>query len=314
MPADNIAPPAITGPAAGRRLAAIACLLVVGSFLGLSLVVTKLAVERGAAPLALLCLTMIISGAALAIGERRSGNLSKINRRIAEYAIVAGVLFALPNAVAFLAVRHVGAGFLSLVFAFPVLLTYLISLTLRLEPFSRTKALGVCAGLTGGCILGLSKMSAGSSPAFWVLLSMMLPVAVALGNIYRSLRWPPGVSPMFLASGMMLCGGFAALPFALWRAPGGFLDLINVPDLALLLAAQTGIFTILYYFYFLLQRLAGPVYLSQTGSIGAIVGTSVAVVALHEAVPANLAVATLFVVIGMVLFQIGSKQVTRKRA
>lgn len=308
MSTVNTAPPSIAGPAAGSRLAAVSCLLLVGSLLGFSLVVAKLAVDQGADPLVLLCLAMIISGTILMAVEWRGGTIPKINRHIAEYALVTGALFCAPNAAGFLAVRHVGAGFLSLTFAFPILLTYVLTLALRLEGFNRIKALGVCAGLTGGCILALSKVSLGTSPAFWVVLAMSSPVAIAIGNIYRTLRWPPGVSSMFLASAMLLCGGLVLLPVTLYTAPGGFIDLITIPNLVLLLVVQTGIFTILYYFYFVLQRLAGPVYLSQIGSIGASVGTVAAVVLLREALPANLAMAAVFVAGGIVLFQIGSKR------
>lgn len=309
MSIDHSAPPNISGPAAGGRFAALSCLLLVGSLLGLSLVNAKLAVNLGADPLVLLCLATIVSGAILMAREWRSGHIATINRPLAVYALVTGALFAAPNVAGFLAVRHVGAGFLSLTVAFPILLTYALSLSLRLERFNRLKALGVCAGLTGGCILALSKISGGSSPAFWVVVAMATPMAIAIGNIYRTLRWPPGVSSMFLASAMLLCGGLIVLPMALISAPAGFIDIVTHPNLALVLVSQTAIFAVLYFFYFVLQRLAGPVYLSQIGSIGAIVGTATAVVFLHEALPTNIVAAALFVVGGIVLFQIGGKRI-----
>jgi drug/metabolite transporter (DMT)-like permease len=302
MSINNTVPPSIAGPQAGQRPVALACLLVVGSLLGLSLIVAKVAVGQGTAPLAFLCLSMMGSGAVLMVGEWRQGTISRIGGRLAEYAVVTGALFAVPNAIGFLAVEHIGVGFLSLTFAFPILLTYLLTLSMGLEAFSTTKALGVGAGLAGGCILALSKVGIGASPTFWVVLAMMSPVTIAIANIYRTLRWPAGVSPMFLASAMLLCGGALLLPFAL-TAPGAFIDLIAIPNQLALLGVQTGIFSVLYYFYFVLQRLAGPVYLSQIGSIAAIVGTAVAVLMLHEAVPANLAIAGLFIAGGMMLFQ-----------
>lgn len=309
---DKTAPPSIAGPAAGHRLAALGCLLLVGSFLGLSLVSAKVAVDQGVAPLVLLCVATILSGAILMGIEWRTGLPAHIDRPIVTYALVTGALFAIPNASGFLAVRHVGAGFLSLTVAFPILLTYAFSLLLRLEGFNGLKALAVCAGLTGGCILAVSKVSLGSSPALWVIVAMSTPLTIAMGNIYRTLRWPSGISPMFLASAMLLCGGLMVLPIALATTPGGFADIFMQPRLIPVLVAQTGIFTVLYYFYFVLQRLAGPVYLSQIGSIGATVGTVVAVVVLQESVPPNLAAAALFVVGGIVLFQIGSKRTLRK--
>ena len=183
-----------------------------------------------------------------------------------------------------------GRGFLSLTFAFPILFTYALSLTLRLEKPQAAKALGVLTGLAGGLILALSKVGLGTSPTLWIVLAMTSPVIIAGGNIYRTLRWPAGVSPIFLAAAMLLCGGALLIPFALIQAPGGYAGLLSDRALFAVLLLQIAIFSVLYVFYFVLQRLAGPVYLSQIGTVAAVVGTVVAVWLLGEAVPPNLTV------------------------
>ncbi len=304
MSMSTTAEPSIAGPGNGRRLASLACLLLVGSLLGLSLVVAKIAVVEGAAPLAFLSVSMIAAGTVLLVGEWWNGRVPHINRRIAEYGLMTGALFAAPNAVGFLAVEHVGAGFLSLTFAFPILFTYLLSLGLRLERLQAAKALGVASGLAGGLILALSKVNLGTSPTFWVVLAMSSPVIIAAANIYRTLRWPSGVSPMFLASAMLLCGGVLLIPFASLQAPDGFAGLFATRSLSMILLAQIAIFSVLYVFYFVLQRLAGPVYLSQIGTVAAVVGTLVAVLLLGEPIPPNLALAAAFIAGAMVLFHL----------
>lgn len=294
--------PAVGGPAAGHQLAAVGCLLAVGSLLGLSLVVGKLAVVAGAAPLAFLSVALLASGTLLFVGEWLGGRIPKIDRRLLTYALVTGALFAAPNVIAFLAVRHVGAGFLSLTFAFPILLTYVLSLALRLEPLRAAKAAGVAAGLAGGSVLALSKVRFGDAPAFWILLAMGSPAIIAVGNIYRTLRWPKGVAPRFLAAAMLVTAGLMILPPALVLAPSGIVALFTEADQSWLLGFQTGVFSLLYVLYFVLQRMAGPVYLSQIGSVAAVVGTAIAVLLLNEAAPPNLAWATVFIGVAMILF------------
>ena len=164
MSMSTTAEPSIAGPGNGRRLASLACLLLVGSLLGLSLVVAKIAVVEGAAPLAFLSVSMIAAGTVLLVGEWWNGRVPHIDRRIAEYGLMTGALFAAPNAVGFLAVEHVGAGFLSLTFAFPILFTYLLSLGLGLERLQAAKALGVASGLAGGLILAFSKVNLAQVP------------------------------------------------------------------------------------------------------------------------------------------------------
>jgi drug/metabolite transporter (DMT)-like permease len=292
-------------PAVQSRLLPVALLLGVGSLLGLSLVIAKLAVKAGAAPLTLLVLSMLGAGTILLIGERIRGRATPWNARVAEYGLVAGLLFALPNAIGFLAVEHVGASFLSLTFAFPILITYVLALLLKMDRFNAQKAWGVALGLSGGSVLALSKASGASSPLFWIALSALSPIVIALGNIYRTLRWPKEASPTYLAAVMLLSGGLLLTPFSITLGPGSLTDLIASPPVVLFLILQIAVFSVMYSLYFVLQQLAGPVYLSQIGSIAAVVGSVVAIQLLGETSPPHLGVAAALIATGTALFQLG---------
>ncbi len=289
------------------------CLLLVGSLLGLSLVIAKLAIGSGAAPLPFLLLAMIGAGTVLLVAERMKMRQPFVmSPRIVEYGLVAGGLFALPNAIGFLAVAHVGAGFLSLTFAFPILITYFLSLVLGMDRFRLVKAFGVVFGLSGGIVLALSKISSGDSPWVWVVLSLTSPFIISAGNIYRTLRWPSGASSMYLAAVMLLSAGILLAPITIKLYPNEFAALFATPRIPLLLFAQTCLFSIMYLFYFILQRLAGPVYLSQIGSVAAVVGTVVSIVLLGEASPRNILLAAGLVAVGTAMFHMGSAARTRK--
>lgn len=298
-------PTITTTPIAQSGLLPMVLLLLVGSLLGLSLVVAKLAVKAGAAPLTLLVLSMLGAGTILLLGEYRRKRPTPWNAKVAEYGLVAGLLFALPNAIGFLAVEHVGASFLSLTFAFPILITYVLALLLKMDRFNSQKACGVAFGLLGGCVLAVSKASSTDSPVFWIALSTLSPIVIALGNIYRTLRWPSDASPTYLAAVMLLSGGLLLAPFSAMWARGSFSELIESPSVLVFLIAQISIFSVMYSFYFVLQQMAGPVYLSQIGSIAAVVGSAVAIHFLGEASPRNLAVAVALIAAGMIIFQRG---------
>lgn len=285
---------------------AVACVFLVGSLLGLSLVIAKLAINAGAAPLPFLLISLFGGGLVLLIGEGLKGATYVINRRTVEYGLIAGALFALPNAIGFMAVKHVGAGFLSLTFAFPILITYLLTLVLRMDRFNLLKALGVTGGLIGGTVLALSKATSGESSLFWVALSVTSPFIIAAGNIYRTLRWPSGVSSMYLAALMLLGAGILLLPFIIVFNRADLNSLMVAPQIAGLLAAQISLFSIMYLFYFILQRMAGPVYLSQIGSVAAVVGTLVSVGYLGESMPQNLVLSAAFIIVGTLVFHLGT--------
>lgn len=284
---------------------ALGCLLLVGSLLALSLAVAKLADSAGAPRLSFLMVAVTGAGIlllALAVVQRQ---LMRINRYILEYALVSGILFALPNALGFLAVRHVGAGFVSLSFAFPILVTWMLAVGLGMERINALRLLGVLLGLAGGVLLAWAKTGGMLGGQTWVALVLTIPVIIALGNIYRTLRWPGEAGPIYLAALMLLGGALALAPFALAFEMRQASQLLG-PEVIRLLLAEALIFTVLYVFYFVLQNIAGPVYLSQIGMVAALVGTLIAVMLLGESVPPFLGLAGALVGLGAVLFHSGA--------
>ncbi|APX93737.1 hypothetical protein BWR19_12760 [Halomonas sp. 1513] len=294
-------------------LYALGCLLLVGTFLALSLVVAKLADGAGAPRLTFLMAAMTGAGLVLSVIGAIQRQTMRINLRNLEYAAVAGALFAVPNALAFLAIRHVGAGFISLSFAFPILITWVLAVWLSLERLRALRLLGVLLGLSGGLVLATAKAGGAGDAQGWVLLVLAMPLLIALGNIYRTLRWPTGTSPVFLAALMMFGGATTLLPFVLLFEPGEYRALLTSGAAMRLLLVEIAVFSVLYLFYFVLQKLAGPVYLSQIGTVAALVGTLIAVLALGEAPPPNLGLAALLVALGTLLFHRGVRAASMSR-
>ncbi|RUA22174.1 hypothetical protein DSL92_07135 [Billgrantia gudaonensis] len=121
-----------------------------------------------------------------------------------------------------------------------------------------------------------------------------MPLVLALGNIYRTLRWPEGSSPVFLAASMMFGGAVTLFPSRCRSNPASS-RLCSPRNRRAAAAGGVAVFAVLYLFFFVLQRLAGPVYLGQIGSVAAVVGTLIAIFALGEAPAANLGLAALLV-------------------
>ena len=279
----------------------LACLLVVGALLGLTANVVKIAVGAGWPPLAFLFWATLGAGFLLLGGAIAGRNAPRAGFRDMKYYLATGALsIALPNALLFAAVPHVGASFGAICLSLPPLLTYGLALTIGMERFRGLRAAGVAFGLIGAAALGLTKAGAGIIDPVWIFAALIGPVFVALGNIYRTIRWPPGATALSLAPGMLLAG--AAFLLAYLAATGAnFLPLS--PDAAAfwLLAGQAIIFTATYSLYFVLQKLAGPVYLSQIGSVGAIFGAALAVFALGEPAGAALFLAACAILFGVFL-------------
>lgn len=283
-----------------RPVLALALLFTVGALMGLTSILVKVAGSAGWQPMAYLLWGLLGGGLLLLLfawwrGERPGMSLSQ-----QRYYLASGLLsIAVPNGLLFSSIGHVGAGFASMCLAFPPLFTYLLALALRMEALSRIRLLGICIGLSGSLLLALGKLHGGDSPALWVVAALCVPVFLALGNIYRARYWPSGATPLSLAPGMLLGGAFLLGLTALFGVD--FSPNLNSPLAVALMLVQMLLFAAVYALFFILQKLAGTVFLSQIGSVAAITGAAMAIGLLGEQGSLSLALAALCIVIGVLL-------------
>lgn len=289
-----------TAPALGRTwLVPLLCLLATGMLLGCITNMAKLAGDAGLSPVSFLAWS--VSGGALillAVNAVRR-RLPRLNKRSLEYFLIAGLVsIAAPNLILFAAVPHVGVSFVALAVAFPPLLTYLGALALRMERYSHRRAAGVLLALSGAAYLAMLKLQAPDAPTLWIIATLFGPVLLAIGNIYRSIRWPEGARPDELAPGMLGAAGLLLLIFGL--LPGSTLGVPAATDLPLILiAVQSVLFALQYFLFFILQKTGGPVYLSLMGSVAAVFGVPIAVFLLGETPPDGLFIGAALIAAGI---------------
>ena len=296
-------------------LAPLLYLLAGGTLLGLSTNLAKLAGEMQLSALSFLYWS--ISGAALILltlaAYRR--NLPPLTVRSVEYYLISALLgVAGANLLFFSAIPHVGAGFVALIITLPPLLTYVGALTLKMERFQFLRAAGVMSALAGAFTLAFHKLSAPDADYLWILLALIGPVLLAIGNLYRTLRWPEGVSSDALAPGMLIAASILLLGVGL--LPGFSLHVPMDRSLPfVLIAVQAMVFAGQFLLLFLLQKSGGPVFLSLLGSVGAVVGVPVAILLQGETAPEGLLLGILLIGAGIALLNIGkAKQVTDRAA
>ena len=292
---------------AGSVLLAPGLLLTTGALLTLTIVLSRLAGGVDAPMLWFLSASMgggglVLLGLAAATGRARG-----IWKVLLAYSLGAGTIQAVSMSTAYLAVGHVGIGYVSLAFAFPLLTTYLLALAVGMERLAWRRAAGVAVGLAGGLMIALSKYSglAGNGEAVgWVLAASAIPFILAGGNLYRTRFWPKGAPPLLLAALMLLFAAGLIVPVALAvEGAHAAASLWQTPALLTFTLLNVAAFALKFVTYFRLQQVAGPVYLSQIGSVGAAVGLPVAVALFGESLPDGFTVAVVLIVAGAVLFQ-----------
>ena len=289
------------------------CLLAGGALTGISTNVAKYAIDVGLTPLGFLFWSITGAAVILFMTALIRKELPPLNARSLEYYFVAALVsVAAANLLLFSAIPHVGAGFVALILSLPPLLTYLGALILRIEQFYIVRALGVIAALIGAGALAVHKFSAPDSSVFWILIALFGPVLLAIGNIYRTLRWPDNASSGALAPGMLIA---AALLLGLFSMMSDFsiavsLDLENWLPLSMI-AIQACVFAGQFLLLFLLQKTGGPVLLSLLGAVGAIVGVPVAIFLQGESPPEGLFLGATLIAIGVVLVTWGGVKIAK---
>lgn len=245
----------------------ILLLLGVGLLIAMMLPLSRAAMNAGMTPLSYAFWQALGGGLLLAVALRGRQALRLDGRLVRYYGISGLTAIALPNAVAFAVVANIGAGLTATLYALPSLATYAIAITMGMESLRKTKVIGLSFGVAG-CIWILSPNPAGISPGSvpWLLLGLLVPVSLAIGNIYRTSHWPKGASPDQLAVGMLLSG--ATLIFMVVMMTGDLRTLgLEGTHLWGLVVLQSILTAVGYWGFFHLQRQTSPTFLSQLGFV-----------------------------------------------
>lgn len=251
---------------------AVALLIITGGLLGLTLPFSKIGSTAGVAPAVWALLVSGGSGLVLLVAFLLRGGRMKLTPPKARYFLIAAIIsFVIPNLLMFSVIPHLGAGYTGIMFTLSPVVTLVLSLVLGVRRPNALGIAGIAVGFVGALLVAMTRGEAGQPAALlWVGLGLLIPVGLALGNIYRTYDWPEGAGPIELAVGSNLTSALILLLIIVVTGQaGGIAALANVPVVAV---AQTISAGSMFAFFFRLQSVGGPVYLSQIGYVGAAVG------------------------------------------
>ncbi|TPN06449.1 DMT family transporter [Mesorhizobium sp. B2-1-3] len=261
---------------------ALGLLVVTGGLLGLTLPFGKLATAAGVPAMVWAFVISLGAGGALLLALLLRGERIKLTaRKLRYFFVTAAVSYAFPNLLMFSAIPHLGAGYTGIMFTLSPVITLVFSILLGVRRPNLLGVIGIAVGFIGAVMVALTRGEAGQ-PAdyFWVTIGLLIPVSLAAGNIYRTVDWPEGTGPIELAVGSHLASATLLLLGILtlfgWQA---FVPLGAVPPVVV---AQMASASAMFAFFFRLQAVGGPVYLSQIGYVAAAVGLFAGTIFLGE--------------------------------
>src|SRR5690606_10391334 len=187
------------------------------------------------------------------------------------FFVTAAISYALPNLLMFSVMPHVGAGYTGIMFTLSPVITLILSILLGVRRPNLLGGVGIAVGFVGAVMVAATRGEAGQPAAFfWVAVALLIPLFLAIGNIYRTIDWPGDAGPIELAVGSHLAS--AAMLFAGIIMLDGGASLGQLARLPLVVVAQMASASAMFAFFFRLQAVGGPVYLSQIGYVAAAVG------------------------------------------
>ena len=200
----------------------------------------------------------------------------------------------------FSAIPHLGAGYTGIMFTLSPVITLVLSILLGVRRPNLLGVAGIAVGFVGALMVATTRGEAGQPAAlFWVIIGLLIPVILAAGNIYRTGtgRKAPARSslPSAAISRRRRCSW---LVIVATDRRGSFATLADMPLLA---AAQVALGSAMFVFFFRLQAVGGPVYLSQIGYVGAAVGLVSGTLFLGERYQVLTWLGALIIAIGIVM-------------
>jgi len=249
--------------------------------------------------------TLLIAGVillAINLIRRRPPILS--TRHLGFYLVTGALGSAVPTSNMFWSLKHISAGHMSIVLATVPLFTYALALILRLEPFDRRRMIGVGLGFAGAAILLLSRPPQdGGENRIWFVLAFLTPLFYALGNHFTARFRPSSGDSLSMANGMVISA--AVILFVVAQFEGGVSSLSaeggNILKLVLFHGLLSGI---AFSLFFVLIKIAGPVYFSQVAYLVCIFGIGIGMIVVGERYGPSLWVATIIVFLGILLVNI----------
>ena len=258
-------------------------LIGVGIALGFNFPLGKLAAAAGISPGLWAAVISLGAGLTMSAAARLFEPRRNAGRGVLRFSAVSGLIsYVVPNFLTFAAIPHIGSGLTAVMFALSPVTTALLSIILKVRPPRLLGLAGIALGLLGALAIITARNAAVAAGAGWIMLAALIPVALGIGNVYRTLAWPKGVGPMRLAS----LTNLAAVPpllAAAWFTGG--LDLAPLLAVPGLVALQLVASTVMFLMFFRLQQIGGPTYLSQIGYVAAVVGVGIGVTLLEESYP-----------------------------
>lgn len=263
-----------------QKAGPIGLLIWCGTLLGVGFPLSKLSAAAGVPPMVWALLVSVGTCTALFPFVALRGQLRLPRGQLLRYVLVTGLVTSAGiNVMIFGLVPKLGAGQVGMMFALSPVATLAVSSLFGLKTPSRLGLFGIVFGLVGALMVAFGRGGVHGT-LIWSLVGLTIPLILAAGNVYRTLDWPEGEPPIVLAFWSQMVAIVTLVVVMATRGDG--IALHTVAEVPWAATAQMVAAALTIPAFFQLQRVGGPVMLSQIGYVAAAVGLIVGVALLGE--------------------------------
>ncbi|MEQ8665147.1 MAG: DMT family transporter [Rhodospirillales bacterium] len=234
-----------------RSGTAIVLLVIMGALWGLQFAMLKLAAGSGYNDIVVLMIALMVLSVVFAALMAIRGERFFMNRQILFFLVVTAILgYVLPLLAALHAAAELSAGVLSLIACMSPVAATTCALVLRTEKVSPSRVVAVALGVASVCMILLPELDLPDQGKLAsVLVALVVPLTYGIESVYISVKWPAGVSPLYLVTGETVVAAILVAPLLL-IAGSPMPDAIDRDALiAIAVFATAGVVESLLYFY-----------------------------------------------------------------
>ncbi len=253
-----------------KTIKAILLLILLGFIWGSGYSLAKFAMTNGVSPLGYAFWQSLGPATLLTIFCVATKKTLMLRPQYWSYFLLCGLVgIAIPNTNMYFIASHIPAGLLAVLVNTVPLLVYPLALLSGQEKRDRWRFFALLVGMTGILlIIGISTAGLYSS---WTLLAMLTPLGFALCSIYIGAKQPREINSLQAASGMLLAATLLLTPLVIsqhaFYSLSGPLTVVKQIIILEIVLSSLG-----YLLFFMLIRMAGPVFYSLTGGIVSLTG------------------------------------------
>lgn len=253
-----------------KSIKAILLLLVLGFIWGSGYTLAKFAMTNGVPPLGYAFWQSLGPALLLTLICILNKKSSLFHPVYWPYFLICGLVgIAIPNTNIYFISSHIPAGLLAVLVNTVPLLVYPLAIMSGQEKTDMWRFLALILGMAGiVLIVGISTAGFYSG---WTLLAMLSPLSFALCSLYIGAKQPQKINALQAASGMLLAASLLLIPLVIsqnsFYSLAGPFTLVKQIILLEIVLSSLG-----YLLFFILIRLAGPVFYSLTGGVVALTG------------------------------------------